>query len=218
MRNFLLAGLLLGLLFSCKEKETEITQPYDPPIAFDYLPMKTGNYWVYRHYNIDTLGNVFETNQIDSVVITGDTSINGNRYFVFQGTNYPYLTTWGIVDILRDSSGYIVNKDGLIKFSETNFTDILASKTELHNGDTLYTLNYRMENPDTTITVPAGTFGVLNYKGTVYSPLYGPEMPNPRYLNTYFADNVGKILETYFFLSNPAYSEKRLIRYQAEKE
>jgi hypothetical protein len=85
-------------------------------------------------------------------------------------------------------------------------------------GDTLYTLNYKMERPSGTITVPAGVFSALNCKGTVITTQNIPGIPNPRYLNTCYTDKVGKIVETYFFLFHPMISEKRLVRYQAGAE
>jgi len=216
MRKLFYLGLMLTLVVSCKEKEDQT--PVDPSVVSDYMPMKTGNYWVYAHYDIDSAGNVTSTGRTDSVTITRDSMINGKQYFVFEGTNYPYNANWGIVDILRDSSGYLVNGNGIIRFSENNFTDILSSKTEVIGNDTLYTLNYKMERPSGTITVPAGVFGALNCKGTVTTTQNIPGIPNPRYLNTYYADNIGKIVETYFFLFHPVISEKRLVRYQAGTE
>lgn len=75
-----------------------------------------------------------------------------------------------------------------------------------------------MEKINNQVDVPVGEFEALNYKGTVIT--YNPSLnvKNPRYLNNYFADNVGKILETYFYLNSPIISEKRLIRYKINNE
>ena len=208
-------SLMLAALISCKENDDNPND--DLQVVYDFLPMQTGNYWVYGHYKIDTLGNVFDEERADSVVITGDTLVNGKQYYVFEGTNYPYLAVWGIIDLLRDSSGYIVNDRGIIRFTDGNFDDILASKTEVISGDTIYTVEYRMKNPDSVITVPAGSFGVLNYCGTVETPQDIPGIANPRYMNNYYADEVGRVVETYFYLNNPNIYEKRLLRYKAEK-
>lgn len=216
MRKLWLLGLIVPMLISCKENET-ITPVDNLGIVTDYLPMKVGNYWVYRHYVIDTSGIATEQVRTDSVVITSDTMINGKQYFVFQGTNYPYNEHWGIIEMLKDSGDYIVNTQGAIKFSKTNFMDVLASKTEVINGDTVYSLKYRMERIDEAIRVPAGLFSVLNYKGTIETPMDLPGIPNPRYLNTYYSNEVGKVTETYLFLNHPNTFEKRLIRYKAER-
>ena len=220
MRNLTVLGMILIVLASCNKEKTN--PPIDnPKVQFSYLPMKVGNYWVYRHYNIDTIGHIIQTAETpitDSVVITGDTIINGNRYFVFEGTNYPVALGWGVIDLLRDSSGYIVNAQGIIKFSKDNFTDTLAFTTAIFNNDTVYRLSYKMEETDTIVTVPAGSYGVLNYRGTVQTKMKIPGIPNPRYINTFYAGNVGCIVETYFFLSSATISEKRLIRFRADKE
>ena len=92
-------------------------------------------------------------------------------YYVFEGTNYPWSGgQWKVINMLRDSSGYLVDVHGIIRFAPDNFTEVLASKTEIHSGDTLYTLTYKMEAVHDEVTVPAGKFRVLNYKGTVTMP------------------------------------------------
>ena len=118
-----------------------------------------------------------------------------------------------LVALLRDSSGYLLDANGTIKFAAGNFTDVLASKTEIVEGDTLYTLQYRMERVTGTVSVPAGEFEALNYRGTVKMPEDRPGIQNPRYINTYYAKGTGKILETYFFLNDSRINEKRLIRF-----
>lgn len=210
-----LAGLMMAALISCNENDENPID--DLPVIVDYLPMQTGNYWIYGHYEIDTLGKVTDEARTDSVVITGDTLINNKQYFIFEGTNYPYNAAWGIIDLLRDSSGYIVNAQGVIKFTYRNFDDILVSKTEIIAGDTIYSLEYRMVNPDSIITVPAGSFSVLDYQGTVKTAEDLPGIDNPRFLNNFYADEVGRVVETYFYLNHPSIHEKRLVRYKAEK-
>jgi hypothetical protein len=70
-----------------------------------------------------------------------------------------------------------------------------------------------MERVNDPITVPAGTFEVLNYKGTVVTSMNTPGVKYPRYLNCYYAEGVGKILYTYFYVLSPNIYEKRLLRY-----
>jgi len=213
MRKLFLLVLAISLFAACNKDKT------NPQEESNYFPMQIGNYWVYQHYNIDSLGNETDMNKTDSVIIKRDTIINNKQYFVLEGTNYPYNgNRWEILDYLRDSSGYLVNFNGIIKCSENNFTDTLVSKTEVIGEDTLYFLTYQMEAPDNYIIVPAGEFEVLNFKGTVVMPKNHPGIKNPRYMNNYYADGVGKIIETYFFLSSPFISEKRLVRYNIVSE
>ena len=210
MRKLLFLVLVITFFASCKKN--------DSVNKSEYLPLDSGTYWVYVHYDIDSLGNEIEKDRIDSVIISRDTIINNLQYFVLEGTNYPNNgISWGVLDILRDSSGYIVNDKGEIRFSEDNFSNILASKTEVLNEDTLYTLTYQMEILSDPINVPAGDFEVLNFKGTVTTPQQIIGVENPRFLNNLYSNNVGKVLQSYFYIHSPIISEKRLVRYNVEK-
>lgn len=217
MRNLFYLGLVIILFASCEKDDSPTIN--DSVEKTDYLPLEIGNYWIYKHYDIDSLGNESEKDRIDTVKINRDTIINNYQYFILEETNYPYSgTAWGIKDILRDSSGYIVNEKGQIRFSVNNFSDTLASKVEVFNDDTLCMLTYQMEKVTKPVTVGAGEFEVLNFKGTVTTPQQISGTKNPRYLNNLYSNNVGKVLETYFFLRSPIISEKRLVRYNVIKE
>ena len=210
MKHLFYLSLLAFVLISC-EKEPH-TPSLDPSNSF--LPLQIGNYWVYQHLRIDPENQASTLPRIDSVIVDRDTLINGHTYFILEGTNYPFNSDrWGIVDILRDSSGYIVDPAGNLKFSDSNFTDILASKTEVLDADTLYSLSYKMESEETPCTVPAGIFDVLNFKGTVYAYQDLPGIDNPRYLHTRYARGVGKVMQSYFYFHSPIVGEKQLIRY-----
>jgi hypothetical protein len=209
MRKLFVLGLTMFLLAACEK-----TPDPDFNNESTFTPMKIGKYWIYAHYQIDPNGHALPLFQRDSVIITGDTLINGSRYYIFEGTNYPWNGgQWHILAMLRDSSGYLVDVNGNIRFAEDNFSEVLARKTEIQNGDTLYTLTYKMEVYQEMVTVPAGSFEALNYKGTVTMPQDHPGIQNPRYINTLYAKETGKILETYFFLNDARINEKRLLRH-----
>lgn len=215
MRNVFLLGIIaIILISSCKKEEETIEQPVTKSI--DYTPMTIGNYWVYENYSIDSLGNETTLTQIDSVIIDRDTIIGGETYFIFEGTSYPTIQDWGIVNILRDSADYLVKENGQILFSSSNFLDILSEKVEIYNTDTLYTLQYQMETVSGSISVPVGTFDdIFNYKGVLFR--YIPtNANNPQYLNNYYAPDVGKIVETWSYLSNPTIYQRRLINYSVQ--
>lgn len=212
MRKLLFLLSMITLLVSCdKEDSNSISDPIKPK---NYFPLNIGNYWVYKNYEIDTLGNEKERNIADSIVITRDTIINSNQYFILEGNLFSnYSNTLRVQDILRDSSGYIVNRKGQIWFSTDNFTDTLISEVVPSNNDTLYTISYKMEKPTQQVSAPAGVFEVLNYKGTVTTPKKIPRIKNPRYMNNFYANNVGKVLASYFYSSSPNTIERRLVRY-----
>lgn len=213
MRKLFCLGLVVTLFASCaKDDPTTSVAPVDKA---NYFPLQIGNYWIYEHFEIDSSGNETKRNSTDSVVISGDTVIGGNQYYIME----DYAINggmWESTDYLRDSSGYIVNREGKIIFSADNFTDTLASIIHIEGGDTLFVVNYQMEKLTSQVVVPAGTFEVLNFKGTIIEYYQYPGIKNPRYSNNYFADNVGKISETTLYFHSPIISEKRLVRYKVK--
>lgn len=204
--------MALSFLSSCKNDD-------DTPILIaDHYPLSIGNYWVYQNVGIDSIGVETINTIIDSIVIKSDTVLNTKRYFILEGIKYTYNSNnWGIIDLLRDSAGYIINQNGIIRFAEYNFIDTLAKRVEVYNLDTLYTLSFKMEKVPDPVTLLSGTYEVYNCKGTVLTPKEYPGVNNPRYLNNYYADGVGNVLSTHVALSSPYRIEKRLLRYKTDK-
>ncbi len=213
MKKLFVIGLIVFSLLSCEKENPGTTN--NEVFSYDYLQI--GNYWIYEHFEIDTTGNEEKISETDSIVITRDTLINNNTYFIFEGTNYPYNRQWEIVRILRDSSGYLINNEGTILLAPNNFTDTLIKKVYAPVDDViLYTLTTKMEHVEEPVTVRAGTFKVFNYRSTICTPDVIPGIPNPRYMDNYYASGVGEILDTYFYLRGITKFEKRLIRYHIE--
>ncbi len=218
MRRLFYVAMVITLITSCENDQTE--ESITPVETSSYMPLEVGNYWVYTYYKIDTLGNETDQNKTDSVVITKDTLINGNQYYVIEGTDYyGSVREWDVIDILRDSSGYIVNEEGKIRFSEDNFTDTLYTIVKVYDNDTIYTITCKMEEYATSVSVPAGEFEVLNYQGTVTTPEEIPGVAYPRYVNKLYSKDVGIVFKNYILIySNAWYIEKRLLRYNIENE
>ncbi len=217
MRKLFQLGLIIALFVSCNKDEN--SDLFNDPLSKtkEYFPLEVGNYWVYQTYLVDTLGKETNLATIDSVVITRQEIYNGNSYYIFEGTNSPLNKNFGFINALRDSSGYIVDKNGLIRFTAINFIDTLLSQEEIFENDTLYTLTFKMEEISELVSVPAGKFEVLNFKGTLIARILFQNTKKPRYINKFYAKGVGKILDSYYYLSHPSRSEKRLIRYHIEK-
>jgi hypothetical protein len=212
MKNLFVVAISIIVFASC-QKDNDIN--INPTI--NYLPLDIGNYWVYQEFNIDEDGISTETSKFDSIIIVGDTLINNNTFYVFTKTKmYSDGTEKEFIDFLRDSSGYIVDENGRRRFSEDNFIDTIYKETQLGGlGDTIYTCSYRMENTEIMISVPAGEFEVLNVRGTVIDKQENHNH-DPRYTNSYYANGVGRVLSTYFWLGAPDSMERRLIRYHVK--
>lgn len=209
--------LLLIMMISCnKDDDSEIeNQPTVPDNS--YIPLQQGNYWIYEHYKIDTAGNETLMDVYDSLFISGSTIIQSNTYFIFEGTWMSGTEVTDTVYQLRDSLGYFVDPAGWIHFSTDNFTDILATLTYEINGDTLYESWYKMETDPAQVSVGAGTFATVNYKGTILTHNPSPGVEDYRYKDRLYSENVGQVLDTYFYLGSPIRFERRLKTYYVDE-
>ncbi len=201
-------------LISCNKNDEAPSTPSGPWGA-GYIPAYPGNYWVYEHIRIDTLGNETPQNTYDSIAVTGKAVIGGREYIVFKGTWRSAPELMDTVMLLRDSAGCYVDPAGEIHFSYSNFTDTLLAFNAVQNpaGDTMYTLWRRMEPEPQWVTVAAGTFQALNFRGTVLTSDPNPGVPAFRYQDKLFARNTGMVLDTYHYLGSPTRFERRLKRY-----
>ena len=223
---FWISMMLVFALAAC-EKE-EIIEDDNNIINVNYLPLAVGNYWVYDCYSIDKVSGKKFLFGNDSIIVRRDTIVNGKTYYALtrwsMTETYPYLET-----LLRDSSGYIVNLSGKTLLSFTNFTDTLSRYDRLDHSSaikvdslywtvpTIYTLTYKMEDAE-SINVPLGTFEAVNCKGTfIVTDQYNIQnLPNPRYMDTYYADGVGKILEQAAYIESLTILERRLVSYSVK--
>lgn len=202
MRNLILLAIATVAVVSCTNETIE-PKP-------NYIPMKVGNYWIYENYQINEDGSEINLQKIDSVIISRDTIINGNKFFMFEGTSYPDHHRWQILQIVRDSSGYLLRSDGRVIFSDNNFTDILHLGYYIVGNDTISSYTYKMVKQLEPLTLGIGTFNVLNCMLIVNSenyPGYPKEFPY------FYAANIGRVLLTWGFSTSPTKYEQRLIRY-----
>ena len=194
-----------------------------------YLPMTVGNYWIYQHFIVDSLGNETPYNVYDSVYIVKDSLINNNRYYEFDNS-ISFSTFKGLY---RDSLGYLVKSTGEILFSATNFTDTI-------HYDYFYNREYRPNRPDRllfcvlktkmnpekqVVSTPLSEYNTLMVNGFVtyyYYDNFGNiiETINTNE-NVYYAPNIGLIKDTYHYYTelkrNKSKVERRLIRYKLKE-
>lgn len=216
MRYLFYLILPVFCLLSC---EKDVTNSEVEPIqATEYFPLSVGNYWVYENYKVDSMGTetIFEQ-KLDSVIITKDTLINNKVYYKLHAVNY-YLG--GSLDskscYYRDSSGYIIDFKGNIRFSNTNLSDTLQRITEYEIGDHLfYSVTYKMEKSHDVVDPYLNQFNdLLNFRGTLTTPSYH----KVRYLDNLHAKGVGPIYLSSEFISSPISFKKKLIRYHINQE
>jgi hypothetical protein len=213
MRN-LLWFVSIAALFSCKNENQPPTPP--APETLKHVPLTLGSFWVYEHFAVDTANGINASTGVkDSIVIHSDTIINGKNYVVRKGiAPFQGVNTWGLIDIVRDSSGYLVNDKGVVLFAENNYIDTFnVWSVVVGNNDTLADIFYTMEVYLDDVKTPSGIYpGGLNYKGTVIQ--YTASGSFTRYLQNVYVTGIGKILETNFFAGpSQNWVEIRLSKY-----
>ncbi len=216
MRNLFFVALVIILIAGCK-KDGEIEAPHGTVNLYNYFPLSIGNYWVYQNYNIDSLGNETLTDRIDSMYINRDTIVNGYQYYVLEGTNFTmggYAP--GIIRLLRDSSGYIVDEGGRRRIAQNNYTDTLYNESRPINGNHYYDISSIMKTVDNDISVAAGLFDVIECEImiTIVTPI--PTQGETRYHHNYYADNIGEVVGAGSWYSSKGHFETRLLRYNIE--
>lgn len=212
VKNYL-AILAMAFLCSCKKENTE-----EEPVYPNYGQLKTGNYWIYQRFDVDTLGHATPRNEYDSCYIEKDTLIQGKTYYKLVKPSQPNMPFVEKL-YLRDSLHYIVNHHGTIVFSSTDFTGIFTSFYYVHSGtDTIYQAVSKMSDKDVLVNTPSGTYLTSSLKITfnawpgVYS-LGGSQ----RTVKRSYAQNIGIVSETlYPSFTVPNYIERRLVRYKVD--
>ena len=221
--SFVIAPLLVLLcLASCKKEKGNPVDPgpiIDSPITYpNYTKLLPGNYWIYQDYKLDSAtGPEHPLGTFDSVFVEKDTVINGLNYHKYWDVAFSGSGAGNgfKVSFLRDSLSYLVNVQGHILFSSTNFTTIFYTTTfgpNLSTPDTLV-VTEQMGFKDATTTVDAGTFKTSSFRQIFHYPA------NYRYGATREYDyryclNVGLVsYTTGFYDSLPWVFERRLVRY-----
>jgi hypothetical protein len=216
MNRTFLTCLLLGTLvvISCKKKKDEDPVPREtnPPVYSDYSGLKTGNYWVYDEFIVDTLGNAVPTGNTDSCYVEKDTMLHGRPYYKmlrFTSSPVPY------VYFESDSLSYITDSYGNALFSSADFSTIFRPGYYWNSAsDTVAFVYSKMDGSPRMLTVPAGTFSTLSMKVTYRMyPLYSYGGPY-HYAYSAYAEHVGLVVESlpmsYLVTS---VKENRLVRY-----
>ncbi len=123
------------------------------------LPLKVGNSWVYKSFELDpTTGDTTSFTE-DSLRIIGTTTIRGSLYFVLSSDTNK--------DVAQNRSDGLFIADYDPHFDE--FFDDLFFKFPAQNGES-YTYDLidggqvRVKVTNETVTVPAGTFHSYVYQ------------------------------------------------------
>ncbi len=191
----------------------------------EYLPLSVGNYWIYevKFYSRDQNGIRLRTTHEDTVTVIGEKTVRGKKFFVRELKGNLSLKQGMLNSVVTtDSAGYIVRDNGMIIFSNTNFKDTLY-RYESPDQYSPYTMTGKMKKVEEAITVPAGTFRVLDLEQTAFFLNKPPSeeegaKQNPKFIHTYFSKGVGIVFHTSTYAVSDAWIEWKLKKYHISGE
>lgn len=207
----LLIPFLAVFCDSCKEEEQNSL--FSNPNGIDYLQLKVGNFWVYDNLTGALFQEEILSPYLDTVSITGTQEINGNTYFVFESTYNLYGEEKGVSQVVRDSSGYLVNKEGHILFSETNFIDKFRKYIVWDEvTDSTATVETYMFSNIRSVEIPFGRFNVLTFvKELQYNKVI--DQQSGQMYSFHYAQGIGRVK---YWLDKPLNKRiyhRRLVKY-----
>lgn len=225
MRTNIFCMLVLLIAFaasSCRKGKSVV--PATPPPTdttnvmvqyADYTALKTGNYWIYQRYWLDSAnGEAHPEGKYDSAYVEKDTMIGKHLYHKYCMIALPTSIT--VTSFLRDSQSYTVNEAGVISFSSTDFTNTFRTYAYGPNATTSQTLiiTEKMGFRHATTIVEAGSFTTSTFrKISKYPP---GAMWDTRECHYKYAKNTGMVSESIHYIDYPMVMERRLVRYKVK--
>ncbi len=215
MKNlFFSLTLFLCIVFSssCK-KENPSPEPIPAETELRYFPLKTGNYWVYDEFIVDSLGIETDVtnNYPDTMFITMDSLINGAHYYYLFSKKFFFHRGW-----VRDSAQCLVDINGYIQFKQSAKIDTILR----YDQDTMFKYS-RFVHP--------GPFEVETKLGLLTCSLisnhyywFHPQdakylIKEKQYNNSFFAKDIGMITLEYMFQYGYEKYRFKLREYHLEK-
>jgi len=191
-------------------------EPSSDTTPTSYMPLQTGNYWVYQVDRINPDGTITATDDLDSIHVLSNTFSDGIEYHsvLFMQES---LGNQQIIKLIRDSLGYLVTSDHEILFSPEDDDAVLHRFEEMHpNGDLLFAIDRRMVDIGATTSTPAGTFTTRNAAG-FFTP--GPVLDTDCNLtqDRRYAEGIGLVELTDFFATSCHVIRRQLLRYNIEE-
>ena len=190
---FFVAALLAG----CSSSDNKGT---NPDAVAQIWPLKIGNQWTHENRTLDSAGNLVKADT-SVILVVKDTVIQGNTWHV--------LTVNGARD--TEMEFLAVRSDGLW---QGGVSGRLMFKYPAAEGDTwmVGTDTFTVLFIGDSITVPAGTFAIVNYKWT------GNSEPTRLFQHHYISPGVGWIMGEEFYRAGDgiiyAKIQNRLLSYE----
>lgn len=193
--------IIVAALYACD------SDPEPTLTSNSYMPLKVGNYWVYKTYNTDS-SNYNPSNltyiQDDSIYVDRFEILQGDTFYVLKGIP-PHM--YGEYNIngetyLRDSLGFIITIDHKILFApiEGDAAVILYKNYTVNQGDTTNFYFDVLEHlGDSSLTSPENSMHMVHQISRYYYAEYDTFLTNPynyqKIFSHYYTPNIGMVCD-----------------------
>lgn len=203
----LIVILSLVVFQACKKEDSDPnTVPQET--VLDYYPLTVGNYWIYKVSRCDSTWTQCDSVRIDSNYVSKDTTINGLNYFKIEGGNF--LSNEPLY--IRDSLDYIVDSEGYIMFSSTDYdTKFSEEYIIVGNNDTIYHWYNKMDPEPFVVDVPLGEYTCLDNQLSFFRKK--EDFKTEYNSHNAFSKNTGPVYESALFASNTSGYKRELVSY-----
>lgn len=200
------------IIYSCKKDNNQpgITPPATIPMNA-YFPLSIGNYWVYEFTTRMPDGTIVGTPSIDTIKVSGDTTINTYTYYILE-SNKPVQNTRYY---RRDSLGYVVNQKGSIRLfpiGNEGLFNFHYGYIDSSNQDTVY--SYWEEFQD-GFDIVSNVGNYTNCMANIATHQAWPDFGGISSSDTNYYATIGQIQRSFSYLSG-AKSVGLIIDYHLE--
>ncbi len=208
--------IVVFILYNCSSTDT-----VQPPES-NFYALSVGNSWDYKWYGVSNEGNQSLISVEENISIVGIEEINGNSFYKFKrlisgntNGNYAFVPENGEhYEFYRDSLGFLINEEGLIKFTNSTYEefpiyyyDIFGSFDGEDIGATLFG---KLSTEEFIYESEIGDFSSLEL---ITRFEYDNGVTAPANNHIYYSDGIGLISDDIVFIANNAGYRRVLVNY-----
>ena len=215
MKRFILFTIIL-LIFLSACKKDDVDPLINQLNGTSFTQLNIGNYWVYQNYSYsDSFDSEIVSPFLDTISIVRDTMVRGKIYFIFEQTNHLFNRGNQIHQIVRDSSDYLIDLNGEILFSSTNFTDTFKQEIVYHKGSDSTARRLTKMFESEIIRVPYGNVEALFFSEGLY---FDKVINNviAQYYYSHYTAGIGKAKYPLKETLNERYYFRRLVKFKVK--
>lgn len=221
MKNYLkiLSLSTMCFMIACNKDDEQVIQEE----TVNFFNLKTGNYWVYKNYDGDSIQNMKFSNTLDSVVLTDKFTFDKKDYFRKE-TFYKNVdaNTWNMKSsnyIYVNSKGHLitVGKDPRESNNQKEYTthpgadkDFSYQEEIIYRGESYGTVVYKLED-NQNINVEGKDYVSYPYIGRLPA---NDKVRKELVSEYHYTKGIGMVKEVLATISGDTTFERHLVSYK----